>query len=489
MLFTTPAFVLVFLPLALLGFYALGRRRPYAAAAWLFAASLYFYSHWRPIDTLLLLLSIGMNFWFGRRIVHGGMGARGWMVAGVAFDLALLATFKYGDFVIANLNELPGVAIPLPGLTLPIGISFYTFTQIAFLVDAYRHRLDEPRPIHYGLFVTYFPHLVAGPVLHHAQMMPQFADRSIYRWQRANIAAGLAIFFIGLFKKVFVADGVSPYADAVFNAADGGMSLSVEESWLGAIAYALQLYFDFSGYSDMAIGLSWMFNVRLPFNFNSPYKALNISDFWRRWHISLSTFLRDYLYISLGGNRRGTLRRYLNLAITMVLGGLWHGASWTFVAWGALHGLYLVLHQSFRASLAPRWQRALDASRPWRVFAWLATMLAVLVAWVLFRATTFSGAANVLASMAGLSGVEGPATSLWNAGLDVARGWAVCGVLVAVAAFAPNSNMIGEGLRNWCEGHRRQSLVLAGAALTLVLFAVLVNAARDSVSAFIYFNF
>ena len=200
--------------------------------------------------------------------------------------------------------------------------------------DSYRYGIKEHNFIHYGLFVTYFPHLIAGPVLHHAQMMPQFGNASTYRFSRVNFNAGLAIFAIGLFKKVVLADGISPYADAIFKAADAGLSPDSVEAWLGAIAYTFQLYFDFSGYSDMAIGLSWMFNVRLPFNFNSPYQATNISDFWRRWHMSLSQFLRDYLYIALGGNRKGIVRRYGNLMTTMVLGGLWHGANWSFVLWG-----------------------------------------------------------------------------------------------------------------------------------------------------------
>jgi alginate O-acetyltransferase complex protein AlgI len=489
MLFTVPEFVLLFLPITLVGFYLIGRHRPYGAAAWLLAASLFFYSHWNPADTLLLVASIAANFTIAQRIARGGVAAKRWLIVGITLDLALLACFKYANFAVTNLNLLPGVSLPLPNLTLPIGISFYTFTQIAFLVDTYRWRLREARPVHYGLFVTYFPHLVAGPVLHHAQMMPQFADRSIYRLHGGNLVAGLAIFTIGLLKKVVLADGLSPYADAVFDPADRGLQPTTAEAWLGATAYALQLYFDFSGYSDMAIGLSWMFNVRLPFNFNSPYQALNISDFWRRWHISLSSFLRDYLYIALGGNRKGVLRRYANLAVTMVLGGLWHGASWTFVAWGALHGVYLMLHQAFRAAVGPSTLAVLGRARSWRLASWAMTMLAVLVAWVLFRATTFEGALRVLGAMFGGGPAQQPAALLWNAGLQAAVGAAWCLTLGAVAALAPNSNKIGETLRGWCHASPGGRSVLAGAAVTLTLLLVLINATRDSVSAFIYFNF
>jgi alginate O-acetyltransferase complex protein AlgI len=489
MLFTTPTFILLFLPLTLLGFYLIGRRSPGAAAAWLLGVSLLFYSHWQPRDTLLLLASIMLNFSIGRRITSGGSAARSWLIAGIAIDLGLLALFKYADFAVRNLNLLPGVNLPLPGLALPIGISFFSFTQIAFLVDAYRHKVTESKPVHYGLFVTYFPHLVAGPVLHHAQMMPQFADRSIYQVQAGNLVGGLAIFAIGLLKKVVLADGISPYADAVFNPADAGAMPVTAEAWMGAVAYALQLYFDFSGYSDMAVGLSWMFNVSLPFNFNSPYKAGDISEFWRRWHISLSSFLRDYLYIALGGNRHGEIRRYLNLAATMVLGGLWHGASWTFVAWGALHGLYLMVHHGFRAAIGKRRHQALASLPAWRMAAGAMTLLAVVVAWVLFRAGTFAGAMQVLRGMAGLNGSADPTPLFWNAGLSPAVGALWCGVLGAVALLAPNSNTAGTVILAWCRTRAVGRAVLAGAVLALILLLMVVNATRSSVSAFIYFNF
>ncbi len=488
MLFTSPPFILVFLPLVLLGFFLIGRVSKAGAAAWLLCASLLFYSHWKPVDTLMLIVSISINFWIGSRISRGH-AARRWLAAGLVFDLGLLAYFKYADFAIRNLNLLPGVELPSPNVALPIGISFYTFTQIAFLIDAYRQKVAEPNPVHYGLFVTYFPHLVAGPVLHHAQMMPQFGDRSIYRVNTAHLVGGLAIFALGLFKKVVLADGVSPYADAVFKPADGGAEPDLLEAWLGALAYTFQLYFDFSGYSDMAIGLSWMFNVRLPFNFDSPYRAGNISEFWRRWHMSLSAFLRDYLYIALGGNRRGPVRRYMNLGVTMLLGGLWHGASWTFVAWGALHGLYLMLHHGLRAALGDERMAWLGTQRAWRLLGWAATMLAVVVAWVVFRAETFPGALNMLRGMLALDSVGGPHPLLWNAGLQASTGALWCVALAAMACLAPNSNVIGTRLLDRCRAHPLQRAWLAGASLGSVLLLLLVNATRDSASAFIYFNF
>ena len=489
MLFTTPTFILVFLPLALAGFFMIGRFSAMGAAAWLMGASLVFYSHWMPADTLLLLGSIVVNFLIGMRISARPAAAKRWLIGGIAFDLGMLAYFKYAGFLIGNLDAALGLGISAPRIDLPIGISFYTFTQIAFLVDAYQRKVLESKPVHYGLFVTYFPHLVAGPVLHHAQMMPQFANPKIYRVDTANLVGGLIIFGIGLFKKVVLADGISPYADAVFKPADGGLTPELTEAWLGALAYTLQLYFDFSGYSDMAVGLSWMFNIRLPFNFNSPYRAANISEFWRRWHISLSTFLRDYLYITLGGNRHGPIRRYFNLAATMVLGGLWHGANWTFVAWGALHGSYLMIHHGFRAACGPLLHSRLQGSPAWRLLAWGTTMLAAVIAWVVFRAETFSGALNVMRGMVAVHAAAAPNAMLWNAGLQASTGLGWCAVLASLACLGPNSNVIGARVLALARERPTLRALAAGWALGLVLLLTVINANRSSVSAFIYFNF
>ncbi len=488
MLFTTVPFALLFLPLTLVGFFAWARWSHAAAAAWLLVASLFFYGFWMPEFTLLLVASIGANFALGLRLARQPLGQRGaWLTAGVAFNLGLLAYFKYANFFVGSLNAALGWSLPGADVVLPIGISFYTFTQIAFLVDVSRGKVHEVNPVHYGLFVTYFPHLIAGPVLHHGQMMPQFRDASTYRLQPRMLAVGLSVFAIGLIKKVVLADGVAPYADAVFTPTDAGLTPSTAEAWLAALAYTLQLYFDFSGYSDMAIGLSLMFNVRLPFNFDSPYQARNISDFWRRWHISLSTFLRDYLYIALGGNRHGAVRRYANLATTMVLGGLWHGASWTFVFWGALHGAYLMVNHGFRA-LCGEARLAWLATQRWFTWpSWILTMVAVVVAWVFFRATSFEGAARMLIAMAGEGGSP---QALWNAGLQAHAGWLWCGALGALALWAPNSNRIGL----WLEQRASQGAAwwpwwMGTVGLALALFMVLLNTVRDSVSAFIYFNF
>lgn len=497
MLFTTAPFLLCFLPIALAGFFILARWLPEYAVAWLFAASLFFYAYWMPVFVALLLASITCNYLVARRIVgrlraNEPRFAKLWLWAGLALNLFVLGYFKYANFLVDNLNFMAGTDWHLRSIVLPIGISFYTFTQIAYLVDAFEGKVDETNPVHYGLFVTYFPHLIAGPVLHHAQMMPQFADPSIYQPRASNLVGGLAILSVGLFKKVVLADGISPYADAIFAAAGAGAKLEVGHAWLGSVAYALQLYFDFSGYSDMAIGLSRMFNIRLPFNFNSPYCALNISDFWRRWHMSLSQFLRDYLYIPLGGNRLGRVRRYLNLAATMVLGGLWHGASWSFVIWGALHGLYLMVHHGFRAMLGEPLRQRLEVNFVYRTTSWALTLLAVLLAWIFFRAETLSGALHLIAAMFNTNGDTvsgGPSTALWNAGLPAARGWLWCAALGSVALFSFNSNRAGDWLlRRLALGGAFLPLA-AGSSIIIAGLLLLVSMARDSVSAFIYFNF
>ena len=500
MLFTTAVFACMYLPVVWLVFFSVGRVSYDGAAAWLFLASLFFYGWWMPEYTLLLLGSICGNYFVGMRIARvmdrrdasagaGRAAGKVWMIAGIAGNLALLGYFKYANFFVKSLDAALGVDWQIGHVILPIGISFFTFTQIAFLADAWQKGVRELKFIHYGVFVTYFPHLIAGPVLHHAQMMPQFRPAKTYRIDGGQVAAGIAIFAIGLIKKVVLADGISPYADAVFHPADAGHAVDAIEAWLGAMSYTFQLYFDFSGYSDMAIGLSWMFNVRLPFNFDSPYRAANISDFWRRWHMTLSAFLRDYLYVPLGGNRKGPARRYVNLMITMLLGGLWHGASWTFVFWGGLHGVYLAAHQGWRALLGAPAMQHLDANRFYRLTAWALTMLLVVIAWVFFRAVTFEGALRMLRGMAGLEGVAAVQPLLWNAGLHAQTGAIWCLALGVIAFLAPNSNRIGNSLLAQCARGGGRAAFIGGVAVAAALLLVLINTVRDSVSAFIYFNF
>lgn len=414
MLFNSYGFLFLFFPITFAGFFAIGRYSRTLAGLWLFAASLFFYGWWNPAYVSLLIASIIFNFGMGSAISREharGNAARSkrLLIIAVTGDLGLLGYYKYANFFLDNADQLLNLGWTMESVILPLGISFFTFTQIAFLVDAYRGEVKERNFVHYGLFVTYFPHLIAGPVLHHKEMMPQFALEKTYRPHWENISVGLTVFVLGLFKKVVLADGIAPFAAPVFDAAASGQTLTLIEAWSGALAYTLQLYFDFSAYSDMAIGLSRMFGIRLPLNFNSPYKAANIIDFWRRWHITLSRFLRDYLYFALGGNRRGMARRYLNLMATMLLGGLWHGAGWTFVIWGGLHGAYLCLNHAWIA-LRTRLLGDRAAGRTERFVGWLLTFLAVVVGWVFFRASDTGAAVSILQAMSGGNGTVVPNT-------------------------------------------------------------------------------
>ncbi len=419
MLFNSYEFLIFFLPIFLVGFFFFGRRWPIVAAAWMAVVSLVFYGWWAPRFLLLIGFSIVFNYTVGM-----GLGGRwrlpdfvrrGWLLTfGIAVDLGLLTYFKYGTFIVANVDAICGLHIQW-SVVLPIGISFYTFTQIAFLADAYRNVAKEFNFVHYTIFVTYFPHLIAGPILHHKDLMPQFRRREIYRPSAENLSIGLSFFAIGLFKKVVIADGLAPQVATYFSPAQTA-SLSFVVSWVAAIAYALQLYFDFSGYSDMAIGLSRLVGVDLPINFNSPYKSLDIIEFWRRWHMSLSRFLRDYLYIPLGGNRNGPVRRYANLMITMLLGGLWHGAGWTFVIWGGLHGLYLIFNHAWNAVTRRLKWRGFGGSVLGRGLSLLVTFAAVTVAWVFFRAPDLPTALHIIRGMAGLNGLGSVEVPPWFLG-------------------------------------------------------------------------
>lgn len=395
MLFNSHFFILVFLPITLIVFFGLAKLRlRLAAITWLVATSLYFYGYWKVEYLPLLLLSILSNYFLGRALSRTSKSthkAKLLLASGIGVNLLFIGYYKYAGFIVKSINKLFPADLPIPRIVLPLAISFYTFTQIAYLVDAYRGETKEYGLLEYSLFVSFFPQLIAGPILRHDELIPQFRQKRTFIFWEKNFTKGLILFILGLSKKMLIADRLSPWVAAVFNHAG---QVSFIEAWVGALCYTLQLYFDFSGYSDMAIGLGWMFNIELPVNFNSPYKATSLSDFWRRWHISLSNFLRDYLYIPLGGNRHGELRRNLNLMITMLLGGLWHGAGWTFVLWGGLHGFYLVADR--------QWQRT-GIKLP-SFLAWLITFIAVVLGWVLFRANSFKDAIAIVQVGSGMKG-------------------------------------------------------------------------------------
>jgi D-alanyl-lipoteichoic acid acyltransferase DltB (MBOAT superfamily) len=498
MLFNSYPFLFVFLPVTLVAFYLVASHWA-GIGVWVLAiASLGFYGYWDWHYLPLLVGSATFNWIMARLLERSPRGSTQRSVqlaVAITANLLLLGYFKYANFFLATF----GTGWSLGTVILPLGISFFTFTQIAYLVDIYRAEPAGASYPKYLLFVTFFPHLIAGPILHHRETMPQF-DRKLTPTAE-NFSVGLTIFAIGLFKKVVIADGVAPYATPVFDAAAQGHAVTFLEAWCGALAYTLQLYFDFSGYSDMAIGLARLCGVTFPLNFNSPYKATSIIEFWRRWHMTLSRFLRDYLYIPLGGSRRGSARRYTNLMATMLLGGLWHGAGWTFIIWGGLHGLYLVINHLWRAA-------GLRVGSP--LLAGAITFLAVVVAWVFFRATSLDAALHMLAGMIGANGIVLPIE--WQAKLQhlpglsglpyadlattfhgreelqtlaalLALAWLAPNTQELMRRFAPALNAVGDagGRLLW-----RPSLgwALAIAALTAIPLLQL-----NRVSEFLYYQF
>ena len=458
----------------------------------LVVASLFFYGYWNPFYLVLIIGSIVVNFGIGAMLHRAKLDS--WtlpisgkmiLIFGIILNLSLLVYYKYTDFFIDNVNALLGIQLPVLNLLLPLAISFFTFQQIAYLVDCYKYDVYEYDFLSYCLFVSFFPQLIAGPIVHHKEMMPQFFDIKNAFPNAGNIAKGILIFCIGLFKKVFIADTFAVWADAGF---DSDQALTFFESWGASLSYTFQLYYDFSGYTDMAIGAALIFNIVLPLNFNSPYKALSIQDFWRRWHMTLSRWLKDYLYIPLGGNRKGSLRTYFNLMATFVLGGLWHGAGWTFILWGSLHGLALVVHRL--------WENT-KFKLP-KYAAWACTFLFVNVTWVFFRAETFSDAMRILKGMVGLNGVAvtddfvsivadttGQTLTLTSVSSDswISTQYTFLFILVfGVIAFSfKNSMEIVEGKTTYS--------MLDSLRVSVSLLLVMLLGIASTSSVFLYFNF
>jgi D-alanyl-lipoteichoic acid acyltransferase DltB (MBOAT superfamily) len=471
MLFNSYEYLIYFLPLSLAAFFVLGRGSARLAVGAMVAASLVFYAWWNPRYLPLILGSIGVNFAIGRALHRRPKHGKAILAFGIGANLALLAVFKYADFALQNTSAVTGIPLALPHIVLPLGISFFTFTQIAYLVDVHRGRATEPSLLNYALFVSFFPHLLAGPILHHGEMMPQFASPENKRPQPLHIAAGLFLLAIGLVKKVCIADPLAPVVAAGF---DHPETLSALTAWLTVLAYTLQIYFDFSGYTDMALGAARMFNIRMPVNFDSPYHSTDIREFWRRWHMTLSRFLREYLYIPLGGNRHGEARAAVNVLATFLLGGLWHGAAWTFVAWGALHGGALVVLRA--------WQRTGLKLPGW--LAWGVTFLFVMIAWVFFRASSLEAAGAMLRAMAGANAGTLPWRDALSHALapDAQVPFALSAAALAaglvVLTWRRNSNRLVEDFRpGWP----------CGAAVAVGLVVSVLQLGK--VTPFLYFNF
>ncbi|MCA9111244.1 MAG: MBOAT family protein [Planctomycetaceae bacterium] len=437
MLFCSYGFLFIFLPLTLVIYRFASWFGPRATIASLTFASLVFYGLWNPPYLLLLAVSILGNFACGRFLAHGRFRPRrnrGLMTLGVVFNLTLLGYFKYAGFFLENVEFLAGGDWQIEEILLPLGISFFTFQQLAYVVDVWRGADAERSLLNYTLFVSFFPQLIAGPIVQHGDLLPQFKSGAKLGLRSDDMALGLTLLVLGLLKKVVLADRLSLFATPVFVGAATDAP-SFQEAWLAVIAYSLQLYFDFSGYSDMAIGLGWMFGVRLPINFNSPYKATSIADFWRRWHITLSNFLRDYIYIPLGGNRNGATRRHINLLITMLLGGLWHGAGWTFVLWGAWHGLLLAMTHGWNGLVARhQWQWT---SHPgWLLPKMTFTFFLVMLGWLLFRGESLEVCSRIGMAMLGQGAIEDMFLK------SVSTGWAWSLALLFVVCWLPNTQQI-----------------------------------------------
>jgi D-alanyl-lipoteichoic acid acyltransferase DltB (MBOAT superfamily) len=391
MLFNSYEFIFLFLPITFfIYFFLLSKKLFTAAKGFLVFSSLFFYSWFNLAYLPLILGSMLFNYIIGNSLneknSRGKISKKSILTFGIVINLSLLGYFKYYDFFISSVNYAFNSNIELLHLLLPLAISFFTFQQISYLVDSYKGDTKEYDFLNYALFVTFFPQLIAGPIVHHKEMMPQFSSKFNLIKKHKNIAIGLFIFFIGLFKKVFIADNLAIMATNGFNASS---TLNTLEAWITSLSYTMQLYYDFSGYTDMAIGIALLFNIKLPINFNAPYKALSIQDFWRRWHITLSRFLKDYLYIPLGGNRVSEFRIYFNLMITFILGGLWHGAGITFILWGFLHGMVLVVHRI--------WQKT--NIKMSKYLAWFLTFNFINITWVFFRAENLQQALNILKTM------------------------------------------------------------------------------------------
>ncbi len=392
MLFNSQPFILLFLPLVLALYYAAAAHRALRQSV-VIVASLAFYGWW-DVRFVPLLAGLTVANWVVAQ-AYGRWRAPAIPLAGVAMNLAALGFFKYANFLAGNLAALVGQSAPRFDIVLPLGLSFFVFQKISYLIDLKRGDRHIYGFLDFCMFVIFFPQLIAGPLVRHNEIIPQFdlPPRRPQMWE--NLGRGLLLFLCGLVKKVALADTIAPFVDRMFHLAATGGPLGAAATWAAAGTYALQIYFDFSGYSDMAIGLARMFGLVLPINFDAPYRAVSVRDFWRRWHITLSRFLRDYLYIPLGGNRRGAARQAVNVVVTMLLGGLWHGAGWTFVAWGGAHGAALAVNGA--------WNRA--GWRMPRAAGWAITLLFVLAGWVLFRAPDFATAGRMLWAMLGAEGI------------------------------------------------------------------------------------
>ncbi len=446
MLFNSYIFIFAFLPIVLLGFHLSSKYLSQTKVLlWLVVSSLFFYGWWNISYLVLITFSICFNYIISYYLRSNK--AKAVLILGIFVNITMLGYYKYANFFIENLNYISDSHYAIENIILPLAISFFTFQQITYLIDSYKGITKDHDFIHYCLFVTFFPQLIAGPIVHHKEMLPQFLKKKNMGLKVNNVSIGLTIFLIGLLKKVVIADSMGSLATPIFNLAEQGVEITMLEAWGAALAYSLQLYFDFSGYSDMAIGLARMFNIKLPINFFSPYKSKNIIEFWRRWHITLSNFLKDYIYIPLGGSRNGKIKQLNNLLITMLIGGLWHGAGWTFIIWGGMHGLFLITNHlwlNWKGHIIP--SQYLDKTIT-KLIAWLITILALILSWVIFRAETLNGAMSMYSAMFGFNGLSLPNS--------------INALAPILLSIFPDANIMTNGVGIFSEGSNDAKIIIA----------------------------
>ena len=498
MLLNSFSFLFLFLPVALFFFYLAGSSRFQLAIPWLAGISLTFYAFFGWALTVLLVGSIIMNYALGMLLNDNSPNnrkrAKLTLFFGIICNIGVLIFFKYFD--IFGGTRPSAFTIDLrPNLIMPLALSFFTFQQIMYLVETWRGKLKDTKFLHHFLYITFFPQLLIGPIVRPSEFFPQLKDKNVFHIDAARFATGLTLISFGLFKKVILADGISRYANSAFDAAAQGAILSLEEAWSGTLSFTLQIYFDFSGYSDMAVGLGYLFGFRLPINFNSPYKASSLISFWHRWHITLSQFVRDYIYIPFGGNRHGSLRRSVNIIKIMLLAGIWHGAGATFIIWGGAHGIGLVINhywQDLRKSLGHSLKNENFFSK---ITARIVTFLTVTVLWVFFRAENLDSALSIFQSLLGMHTPPDPDFN--NVKISEDRLW----FFLLIIWFAPNTKEImfehsdenkkldplqqsPESKKRWYHWHPNQ----LWAALTALLFIICILELTQS-REFIYFQF
>ncbi|WP_108668982.1 MBOAT family O-acyltransferase [Peribacillus acanthi] len=478
MIFNSFEFIFLFLPIVFIGYFLLNRLNFTLSKVWLLVTSLFFYSWWNPKYLPLILISLLVNYAIGTYLGKEKGYRKSVLTLGIVLNVALLGYYKYYDFFITNLNVAFSTNFNVLHLLLPLAISFYTFQQIAYLVDSYRLETKGYNFLNYGLFVTFFPQLIAGPIVHHSDVMSQFEDPEKRKINYRNIGLGLLVFAIGIFKKVGIADTFAVWANKGYSISE---SLTFVDAWMTSLSYTFQLYFDFSGYSDMAIGAGLLFNIVLPRNFNSPYKAVSIQDFWRRWHITLSSFLTNYIYIPLGGNRKGVSRTYINIMIIFFVSGIWHGAGWTFIVWGLLHGIASVINRL--------WSQA--GFKLNKLLAWFITFQFVNATWVFFRAPNFDVAMNVLKGMVGLNGFALPdelKNTFLNSYVQTFYAFPLADDFIFVASITVITFFIAVFAKNsleWKDQFKPNWMYVIYCA-ALLIYSVF---QLQKVSAFLYFNF